>query len=160
MIFTETIGQFYRYILFGYFHWHVPRWYRCCYTFGLEVWIHFSFCLSNVLNDSLPVNYLDWKIMMIISQKNVYRMIQYLQQLHYYQRHQPIVLFIHRKMPHYLFVNEFDLNRLKVNANIHILIHIIIMSICEPIRLLLLWLLYFIFVSHFGVISIVLVFFL
>ncbi len=79
---------------------------------------------------------------MINSQKKVYLMIQYLRQLHYYQQHQLMVLFIHRKITHYLFVNEFDLNHRKVNLNIHILIYIsiiiIIMSIREPIRLLLL----------------------
>ncbi len=89
---------------------------------------------------------------MNINPKNICLMIQYLQQLIYYQQHQRMGVFIHLKMPDYLFVNEFDLNHLKVNVNI--LIHIIIiMNICESIKVIFIVINVF-SVSHFCAISI------
>jgi len=95
-------------------------------------------------------NHLDSTIMMNINLKNISLMIQYLQQLIYYQPHQRMGVFIHLKMPDYLFVNEFELNHLKVNVNILIPIHI---HICESIKVIFIVINVFC-VSHFCAISI------
>ncbi len=87
---------------------------------------------------------------MNINLKNISLMIQYLQQLIYYQQHQRMGVFIHLKMPDYLFVNEFELNHLKVNVNILIPIHI---HICESIKVIFIVINVFC-VSHFCAISI------